>query len=109
MKNFNYVHENYSPTMSNEEYLNHKREVVLKTIKPICEAFEIYDYDYIIKSGREYLQIEGTRIGCTMNSIGATTRQLITYIWLKTVFKYIHIEGSNEKIEKTLKKYWLEV
>ncbi len=66
------------------EYFNNKRNTVLETIKPICEAVGITDYDYEIevKKLSETLVVEGTRIGCTCNSIGATVRELIVYIFI---------------------------
>ena len=64
------------------DYYEKKRETVLETIKPICEAFEITDYDYEVKEdGRlEILWVEGTGIDCTRNSIAATVRTLVNYI-----------------------------
>ena len=46
------------------EYYNNKRNTVLETIKPICEAVGITDYDYEIdpKKLSETLVVEGTRI-----------------------------------------------
>ena len=64
------------------DYYEKKRETVLETIKPICEAFEITDYGYEIKDDGqlEILWVEGTGIDCTRNSIAATVRTLVTYI-----------------------------
>ena len=41
------------------KYLQEKRAEVLKKIKPICEAFGIEDYDYIVsdKGQTEILRI----------------------------------------------------
>ena len=59
-----------------------KRETVLETIKPICEVFEITDYDYVIVNDgqSEFIWIEGTEIDCTANSIAATVRTLVKFI-----------------------------
>ena len=67
------------------DYYEKKRETVLETIKPICEAFEITDYDYeIVPIGKyfpaEYLVIEGNPLNCTANSIAATVRTLVKFI-----------------------------
>lgn len=64
------------------DYYEKKRETVLETIKPICEAFEITDYDYEIRdNGREeVLWIENVGRICTMNSIAATVRTLVHHI-----------------------------
>lgn len=66
-----------------ELYKKEKRETVLETIKPICEAFGITDYDYILNDKQERLVIEGTQIDCRCNSIGATVRELIVFIFVK--------------------------
>lgn len=64
------------------DYYEKKRETVLETIKPICDVFEITDYDYLISGNRilEYLAVEGTCLNCTKNSIVATVRTLVKYI-----------------------------
>lgn len=87
------------------EYREKKREVVLKTIKPICEAFEITNYDYICNEEQERLVIEGTQIGCAYNSIGATVRELIVYLFVM----YASDKLSNFKTQtiNSLTQYWL--
>lgn len=45
MKNFYNINEPLYIEKNN--YYKHKRETVLETIKPICDAFEITDYDYL--------------------------------------------------------------
>lgn len=108
MKDFEYVREPYTSGMNNKEYLQLKRETVLETIKPICEAFEITEYDYVVDGGREYLELEGTKIGCSMNSISATVRQLVNYIWMKITYPNVYLEGSEENIYNTLTRCWME-
>ncbi len=93
MKDFHYVIE--KGEVGAADYYEKKRETVLETIKPICEAFEIADFNYEIKDtswekkgsdlfwrgGRlEILWVEGTGIDCTCNSIAATVRTLVNYI-----------------------------
>nr|DAK85951.1 MAG TPA: structural protein [Caudoviricetes sp.] len=46
MKDFYSICEPWSNDI--EFYRKGKRKTVLKTIKPICEAFGISDYDYIL-------------------------------------------------------------
>ena len=67
------------------DYYEKKRETVLETIKPICEAFEITGYDYEIKDNGslymdETLVVEGARLRCSFNSIAATVRTLVKFI-----------------------------
>ena len=82
MKDFHYVTEKGEVGAS--DYYEKKRETVLETIKPICEAFEITDYDYKIDDFGDYaierLIIEGSVLVCTMNSIAATVRTLVHHI-----------------------------
>lgn len=103
MKNFDYVVERCNG--ADEDYYEQKRLLVLETIKPICEAFEISDYDYIIDDMGERLSVEGQEIGCTCNSIGATVRELINYIWIKSgcIDKVYYFRAA---VENRLKAYW---
>lgn len=82
MKNFYTIPENTNPRA--EDYYEQKRLSVLETIKPICDVFGITSYDYEVPPKREgeCLVVEGQRIGCTMDSIGAIVRELITYIFI---------------------------
>lgn len=108
MKDFYREHEAYSPEMSAEEYREIKRNKVLEVIKPICEAFEIEDYDYIINAGIERLIVEGQAICCSCNSIGATVNQLINYIWLKSYAKSHWICDNEDELIDNLKSYWID-
>ena len=89
MKYFDAITEG-SSSLDNKEYYANKRKTVLETIKPICDAFGIKNYDYYIELDdrdipvRERLIVEGQAIGCLCNSIGATVRELIGYIWIKS-------------------------
>lgn len=78
MKDFHYVME--KGEAGAPDYYDKKRETVLETIKPICEAFGITDYNYKIVGQLEVLWVEGTGIDCTRNSIAATVRTLVNYI-----------------------------
>ena len=66
------------------KYLQEKRAEVLKKIKPICEAFGIEDYDYIVsdKGQTETLRIGTTKIGCSCNSIFAVKQELVGYLFI---------------------------
>ena len=80
MKDFHYVIE--KGEVGAADYYEKKRETVLETIKPICEAFEIAEYDYLIRENNllEILAIEGTLINCTKNSIAETVCEVVNYI-----------------------------
>ena len=90
-------------------YYASKRETVLETIKPICEAFGIKDYDYVVNLGpgqKETLIVEGQKIGCSCNSIGATVRELITYIFIESggMDKIYHFKPA---VRNELTEYWI--
>lgn len=104
MKDFYRIHEPISDGDRNN-YDEQKRITVLKTIKPICEAFEIKDYDYIINKDKEVLVIEGQEIGCRSNSIGATVYELINYIWCET-YGEDRCFCFKPQVLKALKHYW---
>ena len=78
MKDFHYVIE--KGEVGAADYYEKKRETVLETIKPICEAFGITEYDYKIVGQLEVLWVEGTGIDCTRNSIAATVKSLVHHI-----------------------------
>lgn len=69
-------------TDKNKTYYESKRKAVLETIKPICDAFGIADYDYILNDKYGRLVIEGQHIGRCCNSISAIVRELITYLFV---------------------------
>lgn len=105
MKNFYYVNEKGSTRAA--DYYEQKRQTVLETIKPICEVFEITDYDYIINDKQERLVVEGQAIGCACNSIGATVRELINYIWLQSgCIDKVHY--FKQSVVNELKEHWLK-
>ena len=88
MKNFYLVVEPWEK--DTEKYYKLKRETVLNTIKPICDAFGIVDYDYVIELDREglplkeQLYVEGQSINCFGNSIGAVVKELINFVWISS-------------------------
>jgi hypothetical protein len=92
----------------NKEYLIAKREEVLKEIKPICEAFGITDYDYKIGDDKrcEELHIEGTIIGCDLNSVYATVNELIGYIFIKRWCKSRCLGAFETQTKNVIKRYW---
>ena len=103
MKDFYSISEPY--IKDRNEYRKCKRETVLNTIKPICDAFGIKDYDYILNDNKERLVIEGTQIGCCCNSIGATVRELITYLFV--VYSSDRLCAFKTQTLNQLKAYWI--
>lgn len=95
--------------MRNMEYLNKKRIEILSEIKPICEAFNITDYDYEIKETgqREVLRIGDIRIGCSMNSINAVVNELIGYIFIARWCRDNYLGTFSTQTKNVIKQYWL--
>ena len=96
--------------MSDMEYLKEKRIKVLKAIKPICDAFEISDYDYIIKeSGQtETLRIHGVKIGYSCNSVDDVKDELIGFIFLQTFAKNRSLGAFDTQTRNVIKRYWID-
>lgn len=95
--------------MRDIEYLQQKRLEVLEAIKPICEAFNIKDYDYEINEivPTEALRIYDTRIGCTCNSISATIEELVGWIFIR-IWRNRSIGAFNKQSKNVIKRYWIK-
>ena len=89
--------------------LQDKRIEVLKAIKPICEAFKIKDYDYVIQeTGQiETLVLNGQKIGCSCNSIDAVINEVIGYIFVKIYCRNNYIGAFRTQTLNAIKQYWL--
>ncbi len=94
--------------MNDYEYLVSKRVEVLEAIKPICEVFNITDYDYIIsKTGqKETLRIYDTKIGCSSNSIPAVIQELVGYIFILKR-RERHLGTFHTQTTNVIKRYWI--
>ena len=92
---------------SNDE---EKRQAVLEVIKPICSAFGITEYDYVINRAKhiERLVIEGQAIGCMCNSIGAVVTELVNYIWINIYVENRDIGHFQTQTLNVLKQYWIK-
>lgn len=90
------------------QQLKEKREEVLKEIKPIMEAFDIKEYDYIVKEEgqTETLVIEGQKIGCSLNSIYAIKNEIIGYIFA-TIYCHNNWWHFKPHTLKYIKQYWI--
>jgi len=103
----NYI-ENTTNTKERKYYLQQKRQCVLETIEPICKAFDIKDYDYVVdEQGRERLVVEGQAIGCSHNSIMATVDELIGYIFVNHYAEHRSLGAFEKQTLNAIKRYWL--
>ena len=93
--------------MGDMEYLKEKRLEVLKEIKPICEAFNITDYDYLIEKGIERLRLYETYIGCSSNSVSAVVDELIGYIFIKRWYRSRTLGAFDTQVKNVIKRYWI--
>ena len=86
-----------------------KREEVLQAIKPICDAFGIEDYDYVVVPEHhiERLVIDGTHIGCSCNSVSATIDEIIGYIFIKRYCRNSSLGAFETQVKNVVKRYWM--
>lgn len=91
------------------EYLENKRLEVLKEIKPICKAFGIKKYDYIVKNEgqKETLVVEGTKIGCSFNSIHAVKQELIGWIFL-AIWRQRSLGAFDTQVKNVIRQHWIK-
>lgn len=89
--------------------MEEKRLEVLKAIKPICEAFNIKDYDYEIRETgqRETLRIGEVKIGCSCNSISAVVNELIGYIFITRWCRDRYLGAFGTQCKNVIKRYWV--
>ena len=83
--------------------LEEKRLKVLQTIKPICEVFNIINYDFTLD---EILIIEDTKIGCMSNSITAIVDELIGYIFVNIYCRHRSLGAFETQTLNVIKRYW---
>lgn len=93
--------------METREYLISKRIEILDKIKPICEAFNITDYDYEIDNNHERLRINDVRIGCSCNSMKAIVDELVGYIFV-CKFHERWLGHFKKQTFNCIKEYWLD-
>ena len=95
--------------MKDMEYLTKKRTEILEKIKPICEAFGITNYDYLIKeTGQtETLVINNTKIGCSSNSVSAVVDELIGYLFIQRWCKNRHLGTFSTQSQNVVTRYWI--
>lgn len=86
-----------------------KKIEVMKAIKPICDAFNIKDYDYEIreKGQKEVLRIGEIKIGCSCNSVSAVVDELIGYIFIARWCKNRYLGTFSTQSKNVIRRYWL--
>lgn len=92
--------------------LQAKRKEILEVISPICEAFKIDDFDYIIsETGKqdEALRIYDTYIGCSCNSVEAVIDELIGWLFVKRFCKHRCIGAFRVQTLNRVKAHWLNI
>lgn len=98
--------------MIDKEYLEKKRLEILEKIKPVCEAFKITNYDYILDNQkgytREFLIINGTKIGCSGNSILAVENELLAYIFINKYCRYRSLGAFEKQVKNVITQYWVK-
>ena len=86
-----------------------KKERILIALAPICEVFNIDDYDYLIdETGKEVLKLNDTYIGCSGNSVSAVVDELIGYIIIKKYCRNRSLGVFDKQTKNYIKRYWLE-
>lgn len=95
--------------MRDLQELEAKRLEVLEAIKPICQAFNIKDYDYIVEeTGQaETLRINNVKIGCSYNSVSATIEELIGYLFISKWCKNRYLGVFSTQAQNVIKRYWI--
>ena len=96
--------------MGELERLQEKRVEVLKAIEPICKAFGIKDYDYIVKETgqREILRVEDIKVGCSCNSITAIITELIGVIFIGIWCRNRNLGAFEAQTKNVIKRYWIK-
>ena len=87
-----------------------KRQQILEAIKPICDAFGIKEYDYLIdeKNGIERLIVNGVKIGCSCNSVTATIDELVGYIFVQRWTRNRSLGAFQTQTLNVIKRYWID-
>ncbi len=95
------------------EYNRQKRQKVLDMIKPLCELFHIKEYDYeIIETTddgfgtREFLWLDGQKIGCCGNSEESSFYEAVGYVIIERYCKWRSLGAFDKQTKKYIKKYW---
>lgn len=93
-----------------DNYLEEKKKEVLLAITPICGAFGIKDFDYIVDSEKEIerLKLRGTLIGCRGNSVSAIIDEVIGYLFATIYCKNRSAGAFEEQTLNVVRRYWIK-
>ncbi len=96
--------------MRDVEYLKQKRLEVLNAIKPICEAFNITDYDYEINDDMytEVLRLNNTKINCSINSISAIIDEVIGYLFINYYCENRSLGAFETQVKNRITRTWMK-
>lgn len=96
------------------EFNKQKRQKVLNMIKPLCELFHIENYDYEIievsENGyytREYLYLDGQKIGCCGNSEESTFYEAVGYVIIKRYCRWRSLGAFATQTKNYIKQFWI--
>jgi len=87
-----------------------KRTQVLAALTPICEAFGIKDFDYIVISENhaERLKLNNVLIGCASNSVSAVVDELIGYLFVTRFCKNKYIGAFKTQTLNAVRGNWIK-
>lgn len=90
-------------------YLEQKRNKILQEIKPICDAFGISDYDYVVQKEclSERLRIYDIYICCTSNSLYAVKQELVGYLFM-CYWRERSLGAFDKQTRDVIKQFWRE-
>ena len=91
---------------SKQERVEVIRKYVLEFIKPICEAFEITDYDYVYNPVREVraLRLNDTYIPLDIGGFNGIVDKILEYIIVK---RDVYLTYYHKSMINNLKSCWL--
>ena len=96
------------------EYNRQKRQKVLDMIKPLCDLFNIKEYDYeIIETTddgyvtREYLHLDGQKIGCCGNSEESSFYEAVGYVIIERYCRWRSLGAFDKQTKNYIKQFWI--
>lgn len=90
------------------EFCKRKKAEVMQAITPICNAFKIQKFDYIINEKVERLVLNDTQIGCRDNSISAVVDELVGYIFVTRWCRNRYLGAFKTQTLNRIREYWVK-